>query len=111
MRKMEYVFAVSILCIFSSYLAIAQNSQPAKTPPMPMSFFITSAGPGDGGNLGGLKGADAQCQKLATAAGSVNKTWHAYLSTQAAAGQASRQRTRPHRPGSLVQLQGNSRRG
>src|SRR5258708_29290916 len=49
-----------------------------------MSFFITSAGPGDGGNLGGLAGADAQCRKLATAAGAGNKTWHAYLSTQTA---------------------------
>jgi len=47
-----------------------------------MSFFITSANPGNGGDLGGLAGADAQCQKLATAAGAGNKTWHAYLSTE-----------------------------
>jgi len=46
-----------------------------------MSFFVTSANPGDGGNLGGLDGADAQCQKLAEAAGSSGETWHAYLST------------------------------
>ena len=45
-----------------------------------LSFFITSAGPGDGANLGGLKGADAHCAKLAKAAGSTGKTWHAYLS-------------------------------
>ena len=45
-----------------------------------MSFFV-GANPGDGGNLGGLDGADAQCQKLAEAAGSSGKTWHAYLST------------------------------
>lgn len=32
-----------------------------------MSFFITSVNPGDGGNLGGLAGADAYCQKLASA--------------------------------------------
>lgn len=52
------------------------------SPPMkePMSFFVTSAGPGDGGNLGGLQGADAHCQKLAAAAGAGNKTWRAYLS-------------------------------
>ena len=31
----------------------------------PMSFFITSEGSGDGGNLGGLAGADAHCQQLA----------------------------------------------
>jgi hypothetical protein len=47
----------------------------------PMSFFITSTGPGRGGDLGGLAGADQHCQKLATAAGAGNKTWHAYLST------------------------------
>jgi hypothetical protein len=47
----------------------------------PMSFFITSAGPGDGGNLGGLAGADAHCQKLASAAGAASRTWRAYLST------------------------------
>jgi hypothetical protein len=45
-----------------------------------MSFFVTSAGSGDGANLGGLAGADAICQKLATAAGATGKTWHAYLS-------------------------------
>jgi hypothetical protein len=48
-----------------------------------MSFFVTSTGLGDGGNLGGLEGADAHCQKLAEAAGSTGKTWRAYLSTQA----------------------------
>jgi hypothetical protein len=46
-----------------------------------MSFFITSEGSGNGGNLGGLAGADATCQRLAQAAGS-SKTWRAYLSTQ-----------------------------
>jgi len=45
-----------------------------------MSFFITSAGPGDGANLGGLDGADAHCQGLAKAAGAGGKTWRAYLS-------------------------------
>ncbi|MDD4907014.1 MAG: lectin, partial [Methylobacter tundripaludum] len=56
-------------------------------PKEPLSFFVTSAGIGKGAELGGLAGADAHCQKLAEAAGSVNKTWHAYLSTQAADGQ------------------------
>jgi hypothetical protein len=46
-----------------------------------MSFFITSAGPGDGANLGGLAGADAHCQSLAEVAGAGAKTWRAYLST------------------------------
>ena len=51
-----------------------------------MSFFITSVGLGNGGDLGGLAGADRHCQSLATAAGAGSKTWHAYLSTQGASG-------------------------
>lgn len=46
-----------------------------------MSFFLTSAGPGDGANLGGLSGADAHCQVLAESAGVDGKNWRAYLST------------------------------
>ena len=49
-----------------------------------MTFFITSAGPGKGGDLGGLDGADRHCQTLAQAAGAGGKTWRAYLSTQGA---------------------------
>ena len=48
-----------------------------------MSFFITSTGRGFGANLGGLAGADAHCQRLATAAGLGEKTWRAYLSAPA----------------------------
>ena len=51
-----------------------------------MTFFITSEGPGDGANLGGLEGADAHCTSLAEAAGVTGKTWRAYLSTNAADG-------------------------
>lgn len=58
------------------------QGQPA-APPQPMSFFVTSAGSGKGADLGGLEGADAQCQKLAAAAAAGSKTWHAYLSTSA----------------------------
>lgn len=50
----------------------------------PMSFFVTSAGSGDGGNLGGLEGADAICQARAEAAGAGDRTWRAYLSSQGA---------------------------
>ena len=46
----------------------------------PMGFFVTSRGPGDGANLGGLTGADAHCRMLAAAAGAGNRTWRAYLS-------------------------------
>ena len=48
-----------------------------------MGFFITSGGPGRGGDLGGLTGADAHCQALAAKAGAGHRTWRAYLSTQA----------------------------
>ena len=51
-----------------------------------MGFFITSSNPGQGGNLGGLAGADAQCQRLASSVGAGGKTWRAYLSTTAVAG-------------------------
>jgi hypothetical protein len=46
-----------------------------------MGFFITSAGPGKGADLGGLAGADAHCQRLAEAAGAGTRQWRAYLST------------------------------
>lgn len=46
-----------------------------------MSFFVTSAGPGNGADLGGVAGADAHCQRLAEAAGAGGKTWRAYLSS------------------------------
>jgi len=52
----------------------------------PMSFFITSSGPGNGAALGGLEGADAHCAALAKAVGASGLSWHAYLSAAAAAG-------------------------
>ena len=64
--------------------AAASSAEAAKPP---FSFFVTSSGLGKGADLGGLAGADAHCQKLATAAGGGAKTWHAYLSTQAHDGQ------------------------
>jgi hypothetical protein len=57
-----------------------QSSPPG---PKDMSFFVTSVGPGKGADLGGLEGADQHCQKLAAAAGAGDRTWRAYLSTQA----------------------------
>jgi len=58
--------------------ALAQQSN--------MSFFVTSTGSEKGADFGGLAGADKHCQSLAAAAGAGSKTWHAYLSTTAAAG-------------------------
>ena len=61
-------------------------AQPAQAQSADTSFFLTSTGIGNGGNLGGLAGADNYCQTLAQAAGVGAKTWRAYLSTQAADG-------------------------
>ncbi len=57
-----------------------------------MSFFITSQGPGNGANLGGLTGADAHCQSLATAVGAGNRSWHADLSTNGSESVTARDR-------------------
>ncbi|WP_027534760.1 lectin [Bradyrhizobium sp. WSM3983] len=68
-------------------LAVALLAAPsAQAQSADMTFFVTSNGPGKGADLGGLDGADAQCQKLAQAGGAAAKTWRAYLSTQAADG-------------------------
>jgi hypothetical protein len=65
----------------ASLAAPSAQAQSADT-----TFFVTSNGPGKGADLGGLEGADAQCQKLAQAVGAGSKTWRAYLSTQPADG-------------------------
>ena len=70
------------LAILASTTLIAAFSVSTNAQDMAaMSFFVTSAGPGDGANLGGLAGADAHCASLAEAAGAGGKTWRAYLST------------------------------
>ncbi|WJR76187.1 lectin [Bradyrhizobium sp. NP1] len=76
--------ALSPLCfaLIAGVFAAPANAQSADT-----SFFVTSVGVGGGANLGGLAGADKHCQMLAQATGAGAKTWHAYLSTQAADGQ------------------------
>jgi hypothetical protein len=65
-------------------LAGAPADEAKKEEPKPksrFSFFVTSAGTGKGGNLGGLAGADRHCQSLASAAGGGDRVWRAYLST------------------------------
>jgi hypothetical protein len=59
------------------------SAAPAFGQAVNMSFFITSAGPGFGADLGGLNGADAHCQDLAYGAGQGDKVWRAYLSAMA----------------------------
>ena len=73
-------------CVAAVSLTLLAAS-PASAQSANAAFFLTSTGIGNGGNLGGLAGADNHCQELAQAAGfGAPKTWHAYLSTQAADG-------------------------
>src|SRR5438105_9608185 len=84
MRRTAITMAAGVACVaLGCCFALAQQQD---TQPHPMNFFITSRPVAHGGNLGGLAGADAHCQALAAAAGAGNKTWHAYLSTQARPG-------------------------
>ena len=78
---MRHLFRWSLIAgaAAAAVLAGCSSMMPGKTG---MSFFVTSVNPGKGGDLGGLAGADAHCQKLATAAGAGNRSWRAYLSTQ-----------------------------
>lgn len=55
-------------------------------------FFVTSQNPGRGADFGGLAGADAHCQSLASAAGYGGRTWRAYLSTTGASAVNARDR-------------------
>ena len=69
-----------IACAAAAAIGLGASAQAQNA----MTFFITSAGPGKGADLGGLEGADRHCQALAQAAGAGGKTWRAYLSTQGA---------------------------
>lgn len=82
MSKKVWIAGVAAVFALGASPAMAQSA-PAEN----MSFFITSAGSGKGADLGGLTGADEHCQALASAVGAGGKSWHAYLSAQAAGGQ------------------------
>ena len=75
------IMTLAVLPALGQAPAQGQAGRQGGPPPLPMGFFITSTGKA-GGNLGGLAGADAQCQTLAAAVGAGNRTWRAYLSTQ-----------------------------
>ena len=84
-RTRTQLFCLAVaLAVAAAFPVLTQDNE--------MSFFITSAGSGNGANLGGLDGADAHCSMLASAAGSAGKTWRAYLSTQGANGVNARDR-------------------
>ena len=78
MQKKKTIAMIGLACggLLAASLALTQP------PTGPMSFFVTSAGSGNGGDLGGLAGADAICENLAESVGQGALTWRAYLSTQ-----------------------------
>jgi hypothetical protein len=85
--RMKIVLVLTAILALSGLapsVTVAQHGMPGGTP---MTFFVTSEPIGDGGNLGGLAGADAHCQKLASGVGAGDRTWRAYLSAQARSGQ------------------------
>ncbi|MCC6946257.1 MAG: hypothetical protein IT539_00685 [Bradyrhizobiaceae bacterium] len=75
MKSVKNYAAAVLIVVGAVAAAKAQQSE--------MSFFVTSVNPGKGAELGGLEGADAYCQKLASEAGASAKTWRAYLSQSA----------------------------
>ena len=75
-RKALWLAAAGVMGVVAGCATLQPN-------PKEMSFFVTSANPGKGGDLGGLEGADKHCESLAQAAGAGPRTWRAYLSTQA----------------------------
>ncbi len=86
----KWIGAFGIAAVTAAMGGVIVSGQAAQQAPAPpMGFFITSVGPGTGGNLGGLVGADKHCQTLAAGVGAGNRTWRAYLSTSAAGAQAA----------------------
>lgn len=83
----QLLIVVLAVTIVTASTIFAQDDQPE-----PMSFFVTSVGSGNGADLGGIAGADAHCQALASAAGRGDSTWRAYLSTQGAGAVNARDR-------------------
>jgi hypothetical protein len=84
--RKQFLFGAAACAAILPAFAQQAPASAEKKPQPPIGFFVTSTPVGKGGDLGGLAGADRHCQALATAAGSP-RTWHAYLSTQAANGQ------------------------
>ncbi len=75
-RRTPAVLAAATACA-----VLLAFSEPVRAQSIQMTFFITSEGPGDGANLGGLEGADAHCESLADAQGAGGLGWRSYLST------------------------------
>jgi hypothetical protein len=75
--NMKHIMIKTMLLVGTLFGCFSVNAQDN-----PMGFFITSVGMGNGADLGGLDGADAYCNKLASTVGSGGRDWRAYLSTE-----------------------------
>ena len=68
----------------AALIALGGSALGQQAPQSPnMTFFLASNGPGKGGDLRGLAGADAHCQNLARLAGAGTKTSGVYSSALA----------------------------
>ena len=77
--------ALAAVCV----AACTKNSSAPSERGTGTTFFVTSSTSATG-NLGGLRGADAICQNLASVVGAGNKTWRAYLSVERDASNGNR---------------------
>jgi len=75
---------------FAALAAICALCQPALAQSANTTFFVTSNGPGKGADLGGIEGADKQCQTLAAAAGFINRLLHDHREAERGAAQGLR---------------------
>src|SRR5258705_4373874 len=106
-KTMRYSLLASAVLL----LGVSSGAQAQQVPQAPnMSFFVTSAGPGKGGDLGGLAGADAHCQTLATTAGAGSKAWRGHIHSAQIADVNSSHMLHPlcNRPGQNAQGEGAS---
>ena len=71
--------------VLAATALLAACAPTPRTPQNAMSFFVTSANPGQGADFGGLAGADAYCQKLAASSNAGGRNWRAYLSASSPA--------------------------
>jgi hypothetical protein len=71
---------VFVCAVLTALMGGCDDMPPAPSGPS-VSFFVTSE-TSTTGNLGGLAGADATCQRLATSAGYGSRQWRAYLSVE-----------------------------
>lgn len=88
MKKSQFLF-ISVVIVLLGCSGSYTQQEEAPVQQEEMSFFITSEGPGNGADLGGLEGADQHCQMLAETVGDGNRTWRAYLSISPAGDQVA----------------------